>query len=305
MSPSAVRIFRVDQDGERLWLAHGGTLWDLSAKLEGEGRSDDLLELVRSGWMDSERLESLLPDAHGDRGWTRIDLAWDGNAPEGTLTPLPASSVGKILALGKNFRAHAQEFDEEVPAEPLFFNKLPECLVPHRATVRPPIDYDRRLDHEAELVVVIGLDGQYIDETRALEHVAGWSVANDLTLRSLQGSDRAKKHPWFRAKNFDGACPFGPAFVPRGSLDPNTLHVRARLGSEVRQDASTADLVVGIPEAIAHLSRHLSLHAGDLILMGTPAGVGPLEDGDEILCSIDGIGELATRIERSSGSGVG
>jgi 2-keto-4-pentenoate hydratase/2-oxohepta-3-ene-1,7-dioic acid hydratase in catechol pathway len=293
-----VRIFRVEDGGERLWLARAGHLWDLSARLEEHGRAPDLLELARDGWLAAEHLQPLLPDDEHDRGWKLVESAWDGNAPEQVLTPLARASVGKVLALGKNFRAHAHEFDEEVPEEPLFFNKLPECLVPHRAAVRPPRAYRGRLDHEAELTVVIGRDGADSPAEEALEHVAGWSLANDLTLRSLQGADRGRKHPWFRSKNFDGACPFGPAFVPRDFLDPTRLRVRARVGRLPRQDASTADLVIDIPHAIAHLSAHLRLRAGDLILMGTPAGVGALEDGDEVTCSIEGIGDLTTRIQR-------
>ena len=121
--------------------------------------------------------------------------------------------------------------------------------------------------------------------------------------RSIQGSDRDKKYPWFRSKNLDGFCPLGPCFVPRDFLDISDLRVTARVAGELRQDASTRDLVVDVPRAIQWLSRHLTLHPGDLILMGTPAGVGPLEDGDEVLCSIDGIGNLATRIRRSSSDG--
>lgn len=129
-------------------------------------------------------------------------------------TPLLAREVGKVLALGKNFRAHAAEFGEEVPKEPLFFNKLPETLMPGGATVTIPSWYQQRVDHEAELAVVIGREGKEIEPAHALDHVAGYTVANDLTARTLQKEDRAKQFPWFRAKNLDGFLPLGPCSFP-------------------------------------------------------------------------------------------
>jgi 2-keto-4-pentenoate hydratase/2-oxohepta-3-ene-1,7-dioic acid hydratase in catechol pathway len=219
------------------------------------------------------------------------------------LLPPLATRPGKILALGKNFREHAAEFAEAVPEEPLFFNKLPETVVGSGACVSVRPWYTQRVDHEAELAVVIGRGGADIALERAQEHVAGYAVANDLTARSLQGHDRNLKHPWFRAKNMDGFCPLGPCFVPREDLDLGdcaiTCTVRHADGSvEERQRASTRDLVVDVSHAIEWLSRHLRLHAGDVILMGTPAGVGPLVDGDVVTCAIDGIGALVTPIAR-------
>jgi len=234
-----------------------------------------------------------------DRRWPEVA------APTEVLVPIDPTAVGKILCLGKNFRAHAEEFGEEVPDEPLFFAKLPETLVPHGATVRVPHWYDRRVDHEAELALVIGRAGADIPPERAFEHVAGYTVADDLTARSLQGEDRKRGHPWLRAKNLDGFCPLGPCLVPRDLLDLADLRVTARVrkrGSgrwETRQDASTRDWIVDVPRALAWLSKHLTLRPGDVVLMGTPAGVGPLEDGDEVVCAVSGIGELATTISRA------
>ena len=234
-----------------------------------------------------------------------VDGSWPEVAPpDDVLVPVDPAAVGKILCLGKNFRAHAEEFGEDVPEEPLFFGKLPETLVPHRAEVRVPAWYGRRVDHEAELALVIGRPGKEITPEAAFEHVAGYTVADDLTARSLQGDDRKQGRPWLRAKNMDGFCPLGPCLVPRGHLDLADLRVTARVrvrGAgewETRQDASTRDWIVDVPRALAWLSRHLTLHTGDVVLMGTPAGVGPLGDGDEVVCAVEGIGELATRIAR-------
>ncbi len=180
----------------------------------------------------------------------------------------------------------------------MFFNKLPETLVPSGAAVRVQPWYDGRVDHESELCVVIGRAGSCIPAARALEHVAGYTVANDLTARSLQGKDRELKYPWFRGKNMDGFCPLGPCFVPKDFLDTGDLRVQCKVNGKSKQDATTKDLVVGIPRALEWISRHLTLRPLDLVLMGTPAGVSPLSDGDTVECSISGIGTLSTRILR-------
>ena len=309
-NPTPPRIFRratshPGAESGQLLLAEGDRLVDLSAYLSRRGQPDDLVELGQSGWFDGEHLATRLPSAAPD-DWQDIEEDWDGNAPADVATPIAPRAVGKILALGKNFRAHAEEFGEEVPGEPLFFNKLPETLQAHRSDVTVPSWYRARVDHEAELALIIGLGGRDLEPEDALEHIAGYTIANDLTLRSLQGDDREQGHPWFRAKNADGFCPLGPAFVARDALDPGNLAISARVfgpgrpeAGELRQDSNTSLLVVDIPSAIAALSRHMSLHPGDLILMGTPEGVGPLEDGDTVICSVAGIGDLSTTIRRS------
>jgi 2-keto-4-pentenoate hydratase/2-oxohepta-3-ene-1,7-dioic acid hydratase in catechol pathway len=287
-----VRIYRCgarDASDGRLVLRHGERWLDLSARLAREGRTERLVELLAKGFFEREELSGRLED----RAWTVLPAL-----PGPVEVPLPARDVGKILALGKNFQEHAAEFSEDVPEDPLFFDKLPETLVADGATVTVPAWYTGRVDHEAELAVIVGREGRDIRAERALEHVAGWTVANDLTARTLQGKDRELKHPWFRAKNLDGFCPLGPCWVPRDFLDVADVRVTARVGGVVRQDARTRDLVVGVRQAIEWLSKHLTLRPGDVILMGTPAGVGALVDGDVVECEVEGIGVLGTRIRR-------
>jgi 2-keto-4-pentenoate hydratase/2-oxohepta-3-ene-1,7-dioic acid hydratase in catechol pathway len=290
----SVRIYRcadrADSAGDgRLVLRHGERLLDLSARLAREGAPKRLVDLLAAGWFEREPLSRRLRDGE----WNELE-AFPGEIE----VPLPPRDVGKILALGKNFRDHAVEFGEAVPEDPIFFDKLPETLVADGATVRVPAWYTARVDHEAELAVIVGREGRDIEAARALEHVAGWTVANDLTARTLQGRDRELKHPWFRSKNLDGFCPLGPCWVPRDFLDVSDLRVTARVGGVLRQDARTKDLVVRVPEAIEWLSKHLTLRPGDVVLMGTPAGVGPLLDGDRVECEIEGIGVLVTMIVR-------
>ena len=295
-----IRLFRTTDPRTRWVLDDGTGLFDLSEHLRAQGRPEDLLELAADGWLDPKNLESKLPrqQADGLGAWTRLDASPEGLPSAPLAVPIDPHSVGKILALGKNFRAHAEEFQEDVPDEPLYFNKLPETLIPSGATVTVAPWYTHRVDHEVELALVLGLAGRDIAEEDAWEHVAFYTLANDLTARSMQGWDRKKSFPWFRAKNMDGFCPLGPALIPVGYLDGANLPLQASVNGTVRQDAHTRDMVVTIPQAIAYLSRQLTLHPGDLILMGTPAGVGPLEDGDTVICSSPAIGSLITPIAR-------
>ncbi|HKI83815.1 MAG TPA: fumarylacetoacetate hydrolase family protein [Candidatus Krumholzibacteria bacterium] len=287
------RIYRLAAAEHPLVLETQDRFLDLSAHLAEENLPADPLELSRRGFFAPSHFAAWLES--GD--WKEVDPPRD-SALE-LDTPIAASRVGKILALGKNFRAHAAEFGEEVPEEPLFFNKLPELLRPSGVAVSVPSWYEERVDHEAEVAVVIGSEGKEIALAKAMDCVAGYTVANDLTARSLQKRDREMKFPWFRGKNLDGFCPLGPCFVPKELIDISDLHVQARVNGELRQDASTRDWVVDIPHALVYLSRHLTLYPGDLVLMGTPEGVSPLHDGDEVVCSVEGIGELRTTIVRA------
>ncbi len=288
LRPALVRV--PGPHGPTVLLRCGGRTLDVAAyaRTREPGPADDPLWLAEREWLAPAALEELL----ASRKLREVP------APEQVLLPVDRRRVGKVLALGKNFREHAAEFGEDVPEEPLFFNKLPETLVPHGATVVVPSWYEGRVDHEAELALVLGRSGSHIDPADAFDHVAGYTVANDLTARSLQGHDRNLKYPWFRAKNLDGFGPLGPCLVPRSHLDVADLTVEAEVNGELRQRASTSAWIVDVPTALAYLSRHLTLHAGDVILMGTPAGVGPLQDGDVVTCRVGGIGALTTRIER-------
>jgi len=287
----SLRVFTLSSGTRSYVIEVDGSWLDLSAHLASRGMPIDIATLIESHYFARENIERDLgqgtwPEAQPVFGEFGLDL------------PLPRERVGKILALGKNFREHAAEFKEGVPEEPMFFNKLPETLVESGASVRVQPWYDGRVDHEAELCVVIGRAGACIEAERALEHVAGYTVANDLTARTLQGKDRELKYPWFRGKNMDGFCPLGPCFVPRDFLDTRDLRVTCKVNGKLKQDATTKDLVVGIPQAIEWLSKHLTLRPLDLILMGTPAGVSALSDGDQVECSITEIGTLTTRILR-------
>ncbi len=205
----------------------------------------------------------------------------------------------KIVCVGLNYRDHAAEGGRDAPSEPLLFAKLPTALIePGEAIVLPP--EDDHVDSEAELAVVIGRAGRRIPRAAALEHVAGYTVANDVSARTLQRKDGQ----WLRAKSFDTFCPVLPALVGVEELgDGSGLRVTQRLNGETLQDASTDDFLFDVPAVIAHASAAFTLEPGDLILTGTPSGVGVFRDppiamkpGDLVEVEVERIGVLANPV---------
>ncbi len=205
---------------------------------------------------------------------------------------LPVQRPTKILCLGRNYRAHAAELNNTVPEAPMYFAKVPSSLLPHQGSIRIPAGVGR-VDHELELALVIGKRGANIPESKAMEHVAGYTIANDVTAREMQREEQKKGKPWTLAKGMDTFCPLGPWLVPAGSVaDPHNLTLELKVDGEVRQKGSTADMVYGIPELIAYISRFMTLEPGDLLLTGTPEGVGPILPGNRIEGTIAELGTL-------------
>lgn len=195
----------------------------------------------------------------------------------------------KIVAVGKNYAAHAQEMGGEVPLEPMIFLKPSTAVIGPGDPIALP-EQSERVEHEAELAVVIGRLCSEVPVRRVPEVVLGYTCANDVTARDLQASDGQ----WGRAKGFDTFCPLGPWIETE--LDPTALSVRCRVNGDVRQDGTTADLVRGVDELVAWISNVMTLLPGDVILTGTPAGVGPLVDGDTVSVSLSSIGTLTNRV---------
>jgi 2-keto-4-pentenoate hydratase/2-oxohepta-3-ene-1,7-dioic acid hydratase in catechol pathway len=197
----------------------------------------------------------------------------------------------KILCVGRNYRAHAEEMGNEVPTEPLLFFKPPSALVASGQPIIRPAGYER-VDMEAELVAVIGRRGRNIPIDRALQYVAGYTLGNDVSNRDLQRRDGQ----WARAKGFDGACPLGPWIET--DLDTSALAVRSRVNGETKQDGNTRDMVFDVPFLVSYVSQAFTLLPGDVILTGTPAGVGIVDEGDRIEVEVEGIGVLPTVLRR-------
>jgi 2-keto-4-pentenoate hydratase/2-oxohepta-3-ene-1,7-dioic acid hydratase in catechol pathway len=211
---------------------------------------------------------------------------------------VPIPRPGKIVCVGLNYRDHAEEQGAELPEAPLLFAKFTTSLIgPGDAIVIPPIV--TKCDYEAELGVVLGATVRQVSRENALEAVAGYVVANDVSARDLQFGDGQ----WTRGKSPDTFCPVGPLVPAADVPDPHSLPIRAILNGEVVQDSTTANLVFGVDEVISYASQTATLEAGDLILTGTPAGVGIFRDpprllgpGDEITIEIDGVGTLTNPV---------
>lgn len=196
----------------------------------------------------------------------------------------------KIICIGRNYAAHAAELGNTVGEVPTIFEKPVTSLIgPGEAIVRPD-HLSALVHHEAELGVVIGRTGSFIEQGEALDHVFGYVCANDITARDLQQQDNQR---FCRAKGFDTFCAVGPKVVLRaGVKDPQALAITCRVNGEVRQQGNTRDMAFPLARFIAYLSTIMRLEAGDLLLTGTPAGVGPLLAGDEVEVAIDGLGSL-------------
>ncbi len=210
-----------------------------------------------------------------------------------------------IFCVGKNYHAHAKEFARsgfdssaqaggEIPAEPIIFSKVPECVIATGEAIEMPL-VSTAIDYEAELAVVIGKGGKGISKADAMQHVWGYTIVNDVTARDWQN----RHMQWHMGKSFDTFCPMGPWLVSADALDGTNTRVRCWVNGQERQNASTTDLIFDIPTLIETLSAGITLYPGDVIATGTPVGVGIgfkppqyLKAGDVVRVEIDGIGVL-------------
>ena len=204
----------------------------------------------------------------------------------------PLRRPGKIIALGRNYAAHALEHGREIPTEPIIFAKPPSSIVgPEAPVIYKP--WLTRMDPEVELAFIIGRAGADIPRERAGEHIAGWTVANDVTARDLQFQDIAQAQPWFRSKGMDTFCPLGPCIVlPDEITLPVALDLELRVNGQVRQRDNTRSLIFPPDALVAFISRYMSLEPGDLICTGTPEGMKPVLPGDLMEATVQGIGTL-------------
>jgi 2-keto-4-pentenoate hydratase/2-oxohepta-3-ene-1,7-dioic acid hydratase in catechol pathway len=196
----------------------------------------------------------------------------------------------KIVAVGLNYRDHASEMKAEIPAAPVLFLKPPSSVIfNNEAIFYPP--QTKELHYEAELAVVIKDRIKNISEEEAAEHILGYTCANDVTARDLQRLDGQ----WTRAKSFDTFCPLGPEIVP--GLSPDNLAIKLFLNGEQKQASSTSNLIFKVDYLVAFISQVMTLLPEDVILTGTPAGIGPMRVGDEVAVEIEGIGRLVNKVK--------
>lgn len=272
-------------DGGRAGYLEDGRVVDAWAAL-GEPHRGGLRELIAAGRVDD--LRSTL----GDTGAP--------SHPESAVSLLPPiPDPDKIVCIGLNYGKHAAEAGQDPPAAPTIFGKYRNALAAPGATVRLPAT-SRKVDYEAEVAFVVGRRAKEVEEADALDHVAGYTLLNDLSARDLQFATPQ----WMSGKIFDGSAPCGPALVTPDDAGPHdAIEISLTLNGERLQDGRTDDLIFGVPQLLSHLSGLMTLEPGDIVSTGTPEGVGSvrdpriwLADGDEIVISSPTLGRLETRI---------
>jgi 2-keto-4-pentenoate hydratase/2-oxohepta-3-ene-1,7-dioic acid hydratase in catechol pathway len=247
-----------------------------------------VVELAEDGGPNPDTLSVLT----GDPMAMSVKLTGERKELEGVRLLAPVIPRSKIVGVGRNYAAHAAEMSEEVPQTPLTFYK------PNTSVIGPgePIIYpaaSREVSYEGELAVVIGRICKEVPISRVPEVIFGYTVANDVTARDLQRTDGQ----WARAKGYDTFCPLGPWITTHQGLEEvAALAIHTSLDGELRQDGNTKDLIFTIPELVAYISSYTTLLPGDVILTGTPAGVGPMLPGQVVSIEVEGIGTLANPV---------
>ena len=273
----------------------------------------------RVGLVDAEASSVAPFDLAADAALVGV-LGLIGRPLPGTLSPVPLDRVRleaplprparNIFCVGKNYHDHAHEFSRSgfdssaaagaVPQHPIIFSKVPETVIAHGEPVRIDPSVSAAVDYEAELAVIIGRGGRGIRAEDALDHVWGYTIVNDVTARDLQG----RYSQWLIGKSQDTFCPMGPFAVTRDALDLGDTAIRCLVNGELRQESNTRHLIFDVPTIIATLSAGITLHPGDVIATGTPAGVGIgfdppryLRAGDVVRIEVGPIGVLENRVE--------
>jgi len=240
----------------------------------------------RYGWLLEDKIGDVEGDLFGE--FRRLDAT----TPLADAELLAPSLPSKIICVGRNYAAHAKEHNAEVPEIPLIFLKPPSTIInPGDEILLPP--QSQQVEHEAELVIVIGKRGRNIIAEDAKDHILGYTIGNDVTARDLQNADRL----WTRAKGFDTFAPFGPWIDT--DFDPSDAVVTCRVNGQMRQMASTRDMVFSVSTIVAFISSVMTLEPGDLIFTGTPSGVGALTDGDIVEVDIEGLGVLSNPVKEA------
>lgn len=246
-------------------------------------------EDITYGVVDGDPGAETLTPITGDPLYVPLQVAGEAVPLVDVRLLAPVIPRSKLIGVGRNYADHAAELGNEVPAEPMLF-LMPNTAVvgPTDAVVYPTIS--KEVHHEAELCVVIGRVCKDVPLARVPEVIFGYTCGNDVTARDLQRSDGQ----WARAKGFDSACPLGPWIETE--LDPADLAVQCTVNGNLRQDGRTSDMVHDVAAIVSYASAAFTLLPGDVIMTGTPAGVGPIEVGDEVAVTVEGIGTLRNRV---------
>ena len=276
----------------------------------GRFRSDGV---ERIGRFDGDRVTDVsaeftsFADALGDPA--AADGVEGAEFSEGEITYLPpVGPENTVFCAALNYRAHAEESNDDIPDRPLMFLKLPRSLVGHRQPISYHTEVTEEIDYEAELAAVIGSPARHVSPDDALEHVAGYTILNDTSARDLQlglpvGDETV--FDWFSGKAMQATTPIGPYVVTDEIDDPQALHLTSRVNGEVMQDANTGLMIRSVADLVSFVSSRVRLVPGDVIATGTPEGVGTFQDvrlhhGDSVEIDIEGVGTLRNRVEETT-----
>jgi 2-keto-4-pentenoate hydratase/2-oxohepta-3-ene-1,7-dioic acid hydratase in catechol pathway len=243
-------------------------------------------DLPRYGWVMNSKIGPV--DGSPFQEYRRLEAT----IPLSDVKLLAPVVPGKIICVGRNYVEHAKEHGAEVPDIPLLFLKPPSSILPPGGVIQLP-PQSQQVEHEGELAIVIGREGKWIQTKDSSNYIFGFTIANDVTARDLQQKDVQ----WTRGKGFDTFCPIGPWVETE--FDPVDTLLTCKVNDEMRQMASTRDMVFAVSQLLAFASSIMTLFPGDLILTGTPAGVGPLTEGDIVEVSIEGIGILKNLVKKA------
>jgi 2-keto-4-pentenoate hydratase/2-oxohepta-3-ene-1,7-dioic acid hydratase in catechol pathway len=241
-------------------------------------------ETPRYGWIYEDKVGEIEGNIYGE--YRRLDA----KTPLVDVKLFAPAEPGKIICVGRNYVEHAKEMGNDVPKVPLIFLKPPSSIInPGDTILLPP--QSQQVEHEGELVAVIGKRGRSITAEQARDYILGYTIGNDVTARDLQKTDGQ----WTRAKGFDTFCPFGPWIDT--TFDVSDVLITCKVSGQPRQMASTRDMVFSVGTLLAFISSIMTLEPGDILFTGTPAGVGALKDGDEVVVEIEGLGTLSNPVK--------
>jgi 2-keto-4-pentenoate hydratase/2-oxohepta-3-ene-1,7-dioic acid hydratase in catechol pathway len=238
------------------------------------------------GWLLEDRIGPVEGNLFGE--YRRLEA----NIPLEHVRMLAPVEPGKIICVGLNYQSHVNEMERNIPEIPVIFLKAPSSVIgPGSAIILPP--QSKQVEHEAELAVIIGHQGRWIKPEDVSKYIFGYTIANDVTARDLQRQDGQ----WDRSKGFDTFCPLGPWIETE--FDPTDVLLTCRVNNELRQMTSTNEMIFTVGQLVSFISSVMTLYPGDVVMTGTPAGVGPLAAGDVVTVSIEGIGDLNNPIALS------
>ena len=298
-----MKLFSFMQDDQPgIGVDTGSDLFNLTKALEIYQKAQGVKQpvkvvflqmLVEMGYCSGEAVDHILSNSWVQSKYESITIE------PGFTWEVPVARPSNIICLGRNYEGHIRELSDKKPEAPLFFAKSPASLTAHKQDIILPEWLETRVDHEAELALVIGKTAKNVSEESAEEYIAGYTIVNDVTARQMQQEDIAAGNPWYRSKSLDTFCPTGPFLVPADTIkNPGNLNISLTVNGEQKQQANTSGLIFSIPRVVSCISAYLTLQPGDIISTGTPAGISEIKDGDTVEITIQDLGTLKNTVRK-------